>query len=157
METERIAAYSPNTIYGQLSSPFTPKQIHINAHTEFDKDPAKETFSRSDFSSKTPTKIKVDYSSLEKPDVSKYQKKSEEKVVGFKNDQNNSEKTQTQNVNSFTASSLSNKDIVNNSLKKGYSVEQVAVVLRAKDAYNNSSTLTKNPIKTLSTRVYNVH
>ena len=37
MSTESIAPYSPNTVYGQLTSPFTPKQITINAHTPYDK------------------------------------------------------------------------------------------------------------------------
>ena len=37
MSTEAIGAYSPDTVYGQLTSPFTPQKIKINAHTPYDK------------------------------------------------------------------------------------------------------------------------
>lgn len=37
MSIEGLSPYSPTTVYGQLTSPFTPKTITINSHTPYDK------------------------------------------------------------------------------------------------------------------------
>ena len=60
MSTENnLAPYSPTTVYGQLTSPFTPKTVTINAHTPFDKvdETKSKVFSREDFTGKPLTKI----------------------------------------------------------------------------------------------------
>ena len=59
MSTESIAPYSPNTVYGQLTSPFTPKQITINAHTPYDKVDENESkaYSRDSFKAKPQAKM----------------------------------------------------------------------------------------------------
>ena len=57
MSIEGLAPYSPTTIYGQLTSPFTPKTITINSHTPYDKvdeeqENSSEVFSRGYFEGK---------------------------------------------------------------------------------------------------------
>ena len=52
METNSIGAYSPDVVYGQLSAPFMPKTITVNAHTPLDKENAEEgdvSYSQSSF------------------------------------------------------------------------------------------------------------
>lgn len=51
MSIEGLSPYSPTTVYGQLTSPFTPKTITINSHTPYDKvDDKKRKFIRGIFS-----------------------------------------------------------------------------------------------------------
>ena len=59
MSTEAIGAYSPDTVYGQLTSPFTPQKIKINAHTPYDKVDENESkvFSREYFKGKPQAKM----------------------------------------------------------------------------------------------------
>ena len=54
MSIEGLSPYSPTTVYGQLTSPFTPKTITINSHTPYDKvdndkETSSEVFSRTYF------------------------------------------------------------------------------------------------------------
>ena len=59
-------------------------------------------------------------------------------------------------VTSFQASTKSSKDIVQNSLKRGYTPEQAVAVTKAQDAYKKSAVLTTDPTGVLSTCAYKV-
>ena len=68
MSIEGLSPYSPTTVYGQLTSPFTPKTITINSHTPYDKvdndkETSSEVFSRTYFEGKPP----VSYTHLTLP------------------------------------------------------------------------------------------
>ena len=64
MEIESIGPYSPSTVYGQLSSPFEPKTVTVNAKTPYDKvdenSNESEVFSRKFFKGKPVAKMKID-------------------------------------------------------------------------------------------------
>ena len=49
MSIESVGAYSPDTIYGQLTMPFTNKPVHINAHTPLDKEETNTVLTRNSF------------------------------------------------------------------------------------------------------------
>lgn len=51
MTIENVGAYSPDTVYGQLTMPFINKPVTINAHTPFDKEEEniQTSFSQADF------------------------------------------------------------------------------------------------------------
>ena len=122
MSTEAIGTYSPDTVYGQLTSPFTPQKIKINAHTPYDKVDENESkvFSREYFKGKPQAKMIYEL---------------------------------PENENKNTKSS---KDIVQNSLKRGYTPEQAVAVTKAQDAYKKSAVLTTDPTGVLSTCAYKV-
>ena len=158
MSTESISAYSRDNVYGQLTSPFTPKQIKINAHTPYDKvdEDEPKVFSRDHFKSKPQAKMI-------------YELPEDSNSVNFNNkefppkfDNNNTDTTKdaeektTIDVTTFQASKASSKDIVKNSLKHGYTPEQAVAINKAQEAYKKSAILTTDPVGTLSTRSYRV-
>ena len=52
MSIESIGAYSPNTIYGELTRPFqgtNEKPVVINSHTEFDKEEGDTVLTKNSF------------------------------------------------------------------------------------------------------------
>lgn len=151
MSTEAISAYSPDTVYGQLTSPFTPKQITINAHTPYDKVDENESkvYSRAYFKGKPQAKMIYELpESDNKYDASKYAPKTDS--------ESDTKTTTTLEVSSFQASSVSSKDIVQSSLKRGYSTTEAVAVTKAQNAYKNSAILTNDPTGVLSTCAYKV-
>ena len=155
MEPEAIAPYSPTTIYGQLTSPFTPKQITINAHTPYDKIDEEEqsrVFSREYFQGKP--QAKMVYELPEKDDFVyglKYENQTQ------KNDSSETEKDNKPiELAAFSASRASSKDIVHNSLKYGYSPSEAIAIRDAQNAYKNSAVLTDDPVGALTTRSFRV-
>lgn len=151
MNTEAIAPYSPNTVYGQLTSPFTPKQVKINAHTPYDKVDENESkaFSRESFKAKP--QAKMIYELPENDD-----KKDSDYPPKFSNSEEKDTKDKTVDVSTFQASTISSKDIVSNSLKHGYTTDQAIAVTKAQKAYKNSAIMTKNPTEVLSKHSYKV-
>ena len=142
MSIEGLAPYSPTTIYGQLTSPFTPKTITINSHTPYDKvdeeqENSSEVFSRGYFEGKPQAR------SVYGKDLAKL---SEDLA---------SEKVPVEVV-SFSSSELSSTDIVKSSLKKGYDTREAIVIQNANSAYQKSAFLTNNPVGVLSTCSYRV-
>ena len=136
MSTEAIGAYSPDTVYGQLTSPFTPQKIKINAHTPYDKVDENESkaFSREYFKGKPQAKM----------------------IYELPENENKNKEENSVEVTSFQASTTSSKDIVQNSLKRGYTPEQAVTVTKAQDAYKKSAVLTTDPTGVLSTCAYKV-
>lgn len=158
MSTEAIGAYSPDTVYGQLTSPFTPQKIKINAHTPYDKvdENKSKVFSREHFKGKPQAKMIYELPE-DKNSVNIANKEFPPKYNGNKveNNKDTEEKT-TIDVTTFQASKASSKDIVQNSLKHGYTPEQAVAINKAQEAYKKSAILTKDPAATLSTRSYKV-
>lgn len=151
MSTEAISAYSPDTVYGQLTSPFTPKQITINAHTPYDKVDENESkvFSREHFKGKPQAKMIYELPEKENNfDASKYTPKTDS--------ESDTKNTTPVEVSAFQASNVSSKDMVQNALKRGYSTTEAVAVTKAQNAYKKSAILTDNPTGVLSTCSYKV-
>ena len=152
MDTQSIGPYSPTTIYGQLTSPFTPKQITINAHTPYDKIDEEEqskVFSREYFQGRPQAKIVYELPETERNfDLNKY-------IPAREEDEKKQEFTPPE-LSVFSASSISSKDIVHQSLQRGYSPEQAIVIKNAQASYKNSAVLTDDPARALSTCSYKV-
>ena len=155
MSTEPIGPYSPTTIYGQLTSPFTPKQVTINAHTPYDKvneNTQTGVYSRDYFQPREQAHLvyEMPESNLGlKKGININTQKTEDK-----SDENTTQKPA--GVSSFSASTISSDNIVHNSLKHGYSTEQAIVIKNAQDAYKRGAVLTENPIESLTTCSYRV-
>ena len=151
MDMDVTGAYSPTVVYGQLTSPFVPKNISMNAHTPYDKEEDEAKVSLGNYLESRPSlklKDKVIHKNYTGVGYSKkgYELLNyEEKEDKFPPDLG---------VSGFSASNLSSKDIVSGAIKKGYTAEQAATISKAKKAYENSYLITRNPVKTLSTRTY---
>ena len=152
MDMESIGAYSPTTVYGQLSSPFIPKNITLNAHTPYDKEEDAEAVSLGNYLESRPN-IKLVSGAMPKEITGVGYTKNGYKLQT--DDKQDEDKFPPEpGVSGFSASKLSSKDIVSGAIKKGYTAEQAATITKAKKAYENSYLSTRNPIKTLSTRSY---
>ncbi len=162
MSTDAIGPYSPTTIYGQLTSPFTPKNVTINAHTPFDKAEEEQVkaFSRDYFEGKPLAKMK--YELPEVGDISiKYSPSNSvnsddttgKSSVGASDSKDEST---TPSVTAFSASQASSKDIVQSSLKRGYSPEEAVALKNLMASYERAAILTDNPTGVLSTCSYRV-
>ena len=154
METEAIAPYSPTTIYGQLTSPFTSRQITINAHTPFDEVDKEQSqvFSREHFQGKPQARMAYEISGNESVIIG----------INYENGQpsgsnsNNETEMKAIEVSAFSASQTSSRDIVNNSLKYGYSPAEAIIIRDAQNAYRNSAIITDDPVGALNSRSYRV-
>ncbi len=153
MSIENLAPYSPTTIYGQLTSPFTPKQITINARTPYDRvdetSDGSEVFSRAYFEGKPQAKIVYGNMSKYRPE---YDKDFPPKNTG---DTGQPQKTPSE-LSSFSVSSFSDNNILKGALSNGYSVDESIVIQNAYNAYRRSSLITKNAPEVLSTCSYRV-
>ena len=151
MDIETSGAYSPDKIYGQLSSPFLQIGVKINAHTPFDKekeDDEATAVSFKDFHAKQPT--------------FKYERQvGETNTVGLESNYKPSTVSvgteppefPPKNVRAFSVST-SSKDIVQTGLSNGLTYDQAYVRVKAQKAYETSVGLTKNPVGALNERVY---
>ena len=140
MSIESLAPYSPDTVYGHLTSPFKPSKITINAHTSLDNTEnidESEVYSRAYFKSKPQAQV-VDM------EQGSYE-------VGL-----NTESTPQAEVTNFSASKISSNSILRDSLKQGYSTEEAVVMQNAYNAYSRSSVITSNPVSSLSSCSYKV-
>ena len=140
MSIESLAPYSPDTVYGHLTSPFKPSKITINAHTSLDNTEnidESEVYSRAYFKSKPQAQV-VDM------EQGSYE-------VGL-----NTESTPQAEITNFSASKISSNSILRDSLKQGYSTEEAVVMQNAYNAYSRSSVITSNPVSSLSSCSYEV-
>lgn len=153
MSIEATGGYSPDKVYGNLTYPFTPKNISIKAHTPLDsEDTETKAVSYNDFRKNSKVKSKL------------YNHKDDDYTVGIKtpsvgttlSDFKNEEVDLSSSVSGFSASAYSAKDIVGGAIKRGYSAQQAVIVYRAQKAYETSAGVTKDPIKALSMRSYSV-
>ena len=154
MEVNTTGAYSPDIVYGQLTSPFRPVNVKINAHTPYDKESETENaaVSMKNF--------------IGKPVTFKYAQGNEDEYQfgidsGYKPSSVDTgvevPEFPPKNVKSFSASAVSsNKDIVKGALKSGYTYDQALVMTKAQKAYSSSVGITKDPISALSSREFHV-
>lgn len=171
MEIDSLGPYSPDVVYGQLSSPFTPKAVTINSHTAYDKIEDRfvpKVFSRGHFKSKPQAKLnfELENDTNDKKDglnaVQNQLKSPYEELVN-NNLINNNVINNKENefppaaITAFQASSLSSKDIVQNSLKQGYTPAEAVHVNNARKAYEQSILGKENFAETLSTRSFKVN
>ena len=154
MSIENIGAYSPDIVYGQLTTPFLDKQFTLNAHTPYDKvDDAKKTFSQSDFSINMGT---TKWQVIE--DI------RDMKANPFKDQQSHATENETpefppKSISSFQVSTLNNdSELVYKALKGGYTAKQAIAVGKAHSAYfkiiNQDKNL--NPVDSLNGHSYQV-
>ena len=138
MSIESTGGYSPDKVYGQLTSPFINKMVHINAHPSSEKTDNSETVSLSNF---IPTKAsaRVDVAEISAAGASKAKEINEGK---FPPDPN-----ETDGANKLT--DFSSKKIVDGALKKGYSAREAIVIKNAAVSYANASKIgVANVLKT---------
>ncbi len=140
MSIEQVAPYSPDIVYGQLTSPFKTPKVTINSHVSGeDIKESDATYSRADFQRKTGTSM----ISLQLGTVNVI-------FEGIK------DKNTPAEITNFCASEMSSNSVLRDSLKNGYSVEQSVVMQNAHNAYYRSSTITDDPSNTLGTCSYRV-
>ena len=151
---ESIGPYSPTTVYGQLTSPFTPKLVSINSHTPFDKTNEEESkvFSRDYFEGRPTARMKYSLPETAPVEIQKYPPE-QQKVNNSGSETQQVEKPQTE-LAAFSMSATSSSDIVKSSLKQGYSTEQAVVISKAQSAYQKSAILTKDPVGALGSCNY---
>lgn len=129
MNVEQAAGYSPDKIYGQLTSPFLNKMVHINAHPSAEQaDDSAATVSLSNF---IPTKAsaRVNVSEITSIGSAKAQEINE---GSFPPDP--SDTTSSHRLTDFSSS-----NIVSGALKKGYSAKEAIVISNAAKSYANAS------------------
>lgn len=145
MNTETIRAYSPTEIYGQLTSPFMPKNVSINSHTPYDKvdeNSESKATSREDFHKHKPAKLKFELPEQEEDNQQTSTSSAENKDYA-------------KDITPFSISSATSNDIVNNSLKQGYTTTEAIAIKDAYKAYTETQE-SMNFVKNLSTRTYKV-
>lgn len=148
MDTEAIGAYSPTTVYGQLTSPFTPQKVSINSHTPYDKvdeNSESKAVSREDFHKHKPAKLKFELPEQEED------KQQKQQISGSETET----KDYSKDITPFSISSATSSDIINNSLKHGYTATEALAIKDAHKAYTETIE-SKDFVKNLSTRTYKV-
>lgn len=145
MNTEAIGAYSQTSVYGQLTSPFTPKIVNINSHTPYDKveeSNESKAVSRDDFHKYKPAKLKFELPEKEEDTQQTANTNTEKKDF-------------SKDITPFSMSSATSSDIVNNSLKRGYTATEAIAIKDAHKAYTETLE-SRDFAKNLSTRNYKV-
>ena len=142
-----------------------PKTITVNSTTPLDKaedeNAEPEVFSRKYFEGKPYPKIKFDIGNEddEKTSPLTVKPKTNEQNSTFqingKEEETNSMIKKVE-ISPFSISKLSSKDIVNSSLKLGYSADEAVIIDNARKAYEKSLLITDNPAETLSNCSYTV-
>jgi len=137
MSIETVGAYSPDTIYGQLTMPFAEKPVHINSHTPYDKDVEEQTeFSQADFQKNLQARVRI--ASKDIRDVASMEMVDNltidiglVKMIDFPPESN---------VGTFQASNLlDGKGVVYEALRNGYSPDRAIVTGSAYKAYSKAS------------------
>lgn len=145
MSIESVGAYSPDTIYGQLTMPFTNKPVHINAHTPLDKEETNTVLTRNSFyNNQSEGKVSIeeikDMKSLELNDNLKVD-------IGIKVAK---EFPPEPKVGVFQQSAYTKgTGVVFDALKNGYTGSEAITIGNAYRAYKNAVTLGSNPVQTL--------
>ena len=146
MDSNTIGAYSPDIVYGQLTYPFTPKNVSINAHTPYDKEDesGEKAVSLKNFVHDAP---KSKYASMSND---KYQFGLDTNYKPSQLETPEEYEFPPKGINNFSKSKLSSKDIVKGAIDRGYSADQAITVVKARNAYTNS------PLERLNTHTYTV-
>ena len=158
MNTEITGAYSPDTIYGQLTTPFLDKQFSINAHTPYDKtEDTKQSFSQTDFLKKVNNakfQVSDDIREMKGMKLNEELKKDIGVVAEI-----SEFPPKPSSVSSFQASTLLDGDnLVYQALRNGYPADRAIVIGKAHNAYANIINQEKfvNPINNLINKNHQV-
>lgn len=156
MSIEALGGNSQDDEHVWLKSPFTPKNIKINAHTPLDEPQDDKATTQKDFVSK----YRGTKALLYKADDDKYtfgvknaSDDKDDEAVKFESSSNMIESSK---VGSFQLSNYSAKDIVNKEIKRGRSVDEAYTAYKTQKAYETSAGKTKTPIDALGTRKFRV-
>ena len=145
MSIESVGAYSPDTIYGQLTMPFKNKPVHINAHTPLDAESGNTVFTRKSFyNNQSEGKVSIEdirnIKSLELDESLKVD-------IGIKVAK---EFPPEPGVGVFQQSTYTKGNgVVFDALKNGYTGSEAITIGNAHKAYKNATSLGANPVQTL--------
>lgn len=145
MSIESVGAYSPNTVYGQLTMPFTNKPVHINAHTPLDEENGNTVLTRKSFyNNQSQGMVSIedirDIQSLKLDDSLKVD-------IGIKMLEDFPPEP---GVGVFQQSIYTGgSGVVFDALKSGYTGNQAITFGNAHTAYKNAMTFGNNPVKSL--------
>ena len=139
MSIENIGAYSPDTVYGQLTTPFLDKKIQINAHTPFDQDEeVKQTFSKNDFEKNISEKVFPTFEEMTTFE-------EEKQVFGVPSEQLEFP-PKMPSISTFQASNTkTSSEWVNAALKNGYSANKAVLIGKAYSTYSKVVSQEKTP------------
>ena len=158
MSIENTGAYSPDTIYGQLTTPFLDKQFSLNSHTPYDKtEETKQAFSQADFLKNVNNakfQASDDIRELKAMELNEQLKMDIGVVVEV-----SEFPPKPSSVSSFQASTLRDGDnLVYQALKGGYSADKAIIVGKAHSAYSKIINQEKfiNPVNNLQEKNYRV-
>ena len=147
--------YSPDTVYGNLTAPFVYESgktgafpVHINAHTPYDEEVEDQVVTQSDYRQL-----------VQNGKVFKIEDFVNTEAVGFQSDvvyQGLAEPPKYEppvtSVNSFSASSLSNANLVKMAIDHGYTADKAYTIAQAQKAYQTHiANVTAKPAETLQT------
>ena len=125
MSTEAVGAYSKDIIYGQLTSPFIKKMVHINAHpsSEAVSDSSQTVSLRNFRPSKAEARVNVNEIA-----ATGAAKAKEINDGSFPPDPANTE--DAQKLTPFSSSKL-----VKGAIQKGYSIQEAMTISQAANSY----------------------
>lgn len=152
MSIESVGAYSPNTVYGQLTMPFKDKPVHINAHTPLDPENGNTILTKKSFYNNQSEGL-VSIEDIR--DIQTLQLDDSLKVdIGIKMLEDFPPKP---NVEVFQSSTYSGgSGVVFDALKNGYTGSEAINFGNAHNAYRNAMTFGNNPVKSLLSLNYTV-
>ena len=145
MSIESVGAYSPDTIYGQLTMPFKNKPVHINAHTPLDAENGNTVLTRNSFyNNQSEGKVSIEdirnIKSLELDDSLKVD-------IGIKVAKDFPPEP---GVGVFQQSTYTKGNgVVFDALKNGYTGSVAITIGNAYKAYKSAVSLGVNPVQTL--------
>ena len=152
MSIEATGAYSPDTIYGQLTMPFLDKPVHINSHTP-DEEYGDVVLTKNKFyNNMSDLAVNIEdirnLTGLKLDDSLKVD-------IGIKVAEEFPPKP---NVEVFQSSTYNDgSGVVFDALRNGYTAGSAIKINKAFNAYQNSMNfLNGNPIQSLSERTYQV-
>ena len=137
MSIETVGAYSPDTVYGQLTMPFKHKPVHINSHTPYDEDAEQTEFTQADFQKNLQSRMRIESKAIR--DVASMDMVDSLTVdIGLAPMSEFPPKPTT--VGTFQASNLlDGKGVVYNALQNGYAADRAIVTGNAYKAYSKAS------------------
>ena len=152
MSIESVGAYSPDTIYGQLTMPFTIKPVQINAHTPLDEEETETVITRNKFYNNLPQmQVSID----EIRDMKALELDESLKTdIGIKLAQEFPPKP---TVGVFQSSAyLDESGVVFNALQNGYPADRAIVIGKANSSYKNAMNFGSKPVEALQSRSFTI-
>lgn len=143
MSIEVSGAYSPDKVYGNLTSPFLNKMVHINAH------PSSEQKDEDDAAVVSLSNFRPDKASA-RVDVNKIAAIGTSKAKEI--NEGSFPPDPAEDDGKVQLADVSSKKIVNGALQRGYSAQESIVIKHAVNAYESASKV--GVARALSTHVH---